>query len=178
METAMTLSFEFLKSCKPGELLRVKIEDAAEFAMLGAKEGHSFQALVVIKDNEPPFAINLLESGYMDGDFDTYAALRYGTCEIIPEHNERCEIGEGSLFTKAGSLILSNESKFLVVQAKGGKSLRYFDLATGMLRGEPGRSKAAAFKAWSLWHGGLVAPTPSVPLIQYKGDQYKGPNIL
>jgi len=43
----MALSFELLKNCKPCELLRVKIEDAAEFAILGANEGHGVQALVV-----------------------------------------------------------------------------------------------------------------------------------
>ena len=166
------LSFEFLKNCKPGELLRVKINDAAEFALLGAKESlsHSFQPLVVLKENVPPFAFNLLGSGHMDGDFDTYAALSYGKFEITPEHTGRCEIGNGPLFTKAGSLILSDGAKSSVVQAKGGKSLRYFDLATGALRGEPGRSKAAAFKSWSLWHGDLAPPAPSSRLIHYGGN--------
>src|SRR5260221_8296304 len=103
----MALSFEFLKNCKPCELLRVKIEDTAEFAILGSSEGHGFQALVVLKENEPPFAVNLLESGHIDGDFDTYAALRYGKFDILPEHTDRCEIGAGPLFTKAGSLVLS-----------------------------------------------------------------------
>jgi hypothetical protein len=56
----------------------------------------------------------------MDGDFDTYAVLRYGKCEILPEHTERCEIGVGPLFTKAGSLVLSEDSKSLVVHSKGG----------------------------------------------------------
>jgi hypothetical protein len=164
----MALSFAFLNDCKPGELLRVKIEDAAEFAILGAKQGNALQALVVLKESEPPFAINLLESGHMDGDFDTHAALRYGTFEILPEHTERCEIGVGPLFTKVGSLVLSDDSMSLVVQGKG-KSLRYFDLATAMLGGEPGGS-TAAFKAWSLWHDGLAVSSPSARLILYSGD--------
>jgi len=165
----MALSFEFLKNCKPCELLRVKIEDTAEFAILGASEGHGFQALVVLKENEPPFAVNLLESGHIDGDFDTYAALRYGKFEILPEHTDRCEIGVGPLFTKTGSLVLSDDSRCLVVGAKGGKSLRYFDLATGRLMGEPDGSRAA-FKAWSLWHDGPAAPPPSARLIRYSGN--------
>ncbi len=165
----MGLLFEFLKNCKPCELLRVKIEDSAEFAILGMSDGQGFQAALVLKENEPAFAINVLESGYMDGDFDRYAALRYGKFEILPEHTERCEIGVGPLFTKAGSLVLSDGSKSLVVQGKGGKSLRYFDLATGRLRGEPGGSRAA-FKAWSLGHDGLAASPPSAWLIRYSGD--------
>jgi hypothetical protein len=155
----MALSFEFLKNCKPWELPRVKIEDAAEFAILGANEGHGLQALVVLKESEPPLAINLLESGHMDGDFETYAALRYGKCKILPEHTERCEIGVGPLFTKAGSLVLSEDSKSLVVQSKGGRSVRYFDLGTGKVRGEPGGSRAA-FKAWSLWRDGPASLAP------------------
>jgi hypothetical protein len=165
----MALVFEFLKNCKPCELLRVKIEDSAEFAILGANEGRGLQALVVIKQNEPPFAINLLESGHMDGDFDTYAALLYGKFEILPEHTERCEIGDGPLFKKVGSLVLAEGSKFLVVQGKGGKNLRYFNLATGRLSGEPGGSRAA-FKDWSLWHDGLTASPPCARLIRYSGD--------
>jgi hypothetical protein len=165
----MPLSFQFLKDCKPCELLRVKIGDSAEFAILGVNEGHSFQALVVLKEKEAPFAINLLESGHMDGDFETYAALRYGKVEILPDHTARCEIGVGPLFTKPGSLVLSDDSKSLVVQGKGGKSIRYFDLATGRLRGEPGGSRAA-FMAWSLWHDGLGPSAPSVRLVQYSGE--------
>jgi hypothetical protein len=99
LEEAMALSFEFVNNCKPGDLLRVKIEDTAEFSILGANEGHGLRALVVLKDNEPPFVINLLESGRIDGDFETYAALVYGKCEILPGHTDRCEIGIGPLFT-------------------------------------------------------------------------------
>ena len=97
MEEAMALSFEFINNCKPGDLLRVKIEDTAEFAILGANEGHGFRALVVLKDNEPPFVINLLESGRIDGYFETYAALVYEKCEILPDETDRCEIGIGPL---------------------------------------------------------------------------------
>jgi hypothetical protein len=167
LEEAMALSFEFVNNCKPGDLLRVKIEDAAEFAILGANEGHGLRALVVLKDNEPPFAINLLESGHIDGDFETYAALVYGKCEILPDHSDRCEIGTGPLFTKVGALVLAEDgSRSLVVAAKTGKSLRYFDLTSWKLRGEPGGQRAA-FKTWSLWHDGLAQSAPSARLLGY-----------
>jgi len=162
----MALSFEFVNNCKPGDLLRVKIEDAAEFAILGASEGHGFRALVVLKDNEPPLAINLLESGRIDGDFETYAALVYGKCTIMPHHSDRCEIGTGPLFTKVGALVLADDSISLVVAAKTGKSLRYFDLTSWKLRGEPGGNRAA-FKTWSLWHDGFAQPDPSTRLLGY-----------
>ena len=105
----MALPFEFVKNCKPGDLVRVKIEEVVEFAILGANEGHSLRALVVLKDNEAPFAINLLETGRVEGDFETYAALVYGKCEILPDHSDRCEIGTGRLFTKVGALVLAED---------------------------------------------------------------------
>jgi hypothetical protein len=163
----MAPSFEFLNKCKPGDLLRVKIEDAAEFAILGASQGAGLHVLVVLKDNEPPFAINLLESGRIDGDFDTYAALVYGKWEILPEHSDRCEIGTGLLFTKVGALVFAEEgSRFLVVAAKTGKSVRYFDLTSWKLLGEPG-GQMAAFKTWSLWHNGLAQSALSARLLGY-----------
>ena len=166
----MALSFVFLKDCKPCELLRVKINDVAEFAILGAREGHAAQWLVVLKRNEPPFAINLVgESGRIDGDFDTYAALRYGKFEIFPEHTDRSEIGEGELFKKSGSLILSDDTKFLVVKGVSGGTVRYFDLAEGKLRGEPSGSRAA-FKAWSLWYEG-DRPAPTSTRLIDSGDR-------
>ena len=63
---------------------------------------------------------------------------RYGKFEILPEHTDRCEIGVGPLFTRPGSLVLSGGSKSLVVGAKGGKSVRYFDV-----EGRAGGSRAA-----------------------------------
>ncbi len=119
----MALSFQFVRDCKPGDLLRVKIEDAAEFAIMGAPEGQALCALIVLKDNEPPFAINLLESGSIDGDFITYAALVYGKWEFLVNHSDRCEIGTGSLFTKVGALVLSDDgsTSLVVVQRPAGR---------------------------------------------------------
>jgi hypothetical protein len=162
----MGLSFEFVNNCKPGDLLRVKIEDAAEFAIIGANEGRSFRALVVLKDNEPPFVINLLESGHIDGDFETYAALVYGKYEIRADHSERCEIGIGPLFTKVGALVITDDSRLLVVNVKGNKSLRYFDLTSSTLCGEPSGQRAA-LKTWSLWHDGLAQSVTTTRLLGY-----------
>jgi len=147
-----------LNKCKPGDLLRVKINDTAEFAIIGAAEGHALRALVVLENNKPPFAINLLEHGHIDGDFETYAAVVYGKYEIRPDHSDHCEIGQGPLFTKSGALVYtqalggqSEHSESMVVRAQTGNSFRYFDLKDGKLGGERGGHKAA-FKTWSLWH--------------------------
>ena len=163
----MTPSFVFVNRCSPGDLLRVKINDIAQFSLLGASQAESLRALVVLQDNVPPFVINLLESGRVDGDFETFAALVYGKCEILPDHFDRCEIGVGPLFSKAGALILADDgSKFLVVETKPRHSIRYFDLTKWELRGEP-QGQRAAFKSWSLWHDDLASQTPSVRLLGY-----------
>ena len=162
----MTHSFKFVNKCEPGDFLRVKIEDAAQFAIVGAKQGDSLRALVVLKDNESPFAINLLESGHIDGDFETYAALVYGKCEILPDHGDRCEIGTGPLFTKVGALVLAEDGSTSLVVAQPRKSPRYFDLTSWKLRGEPGGQRAA-FKTWSLWQDGLSPSAPSTRLLGY-----------
>jgi hypothetical protein len=163
----MALPFEFLNNCKPGDLLRVKIGDVAEFAILGANQGQGLRALVVLKENVPPFAINLLESGRVDGDFESYAVLVYGKCEILPDHSDSCEIGTGPLFTRAGALVIADDgSRSLAVAAKTSSSLRYFDLTIWKLRGEPGGQRAA-FKTWSLWHDSLAQSTPSKRLLGY-----------
>lgn len=163
----MVPSFRFVRDCKPGELLRVKIEDAAEFAIMGAPQGQALCALIVLRDNEPPFAINLLESGSIDGDFGTYAALVCGKWEFLVNQSDRCEIGVGPLFTKVGALVLSEDgSTSLVVRARTGGSLRYFNLKTWKLDGERGGQRAA-FKTWSLWHGSLTQPASSERLLGY-----------
>jgi hypothetical protein len=165
----MAISFRFLRDCKPGALLRVKIEDAAEFAIMGAQEGYALCALVVLKDNEPPFAVNLLESGSITGDFETYAALVYGKWQILPGHSDHCEIGTGPLLTKVGALVVTEDgSNSLVVTTKNGKHLRYFDLTSWKLRGEPGGQRAA-FKTWALWHGSL-GESSSERLLGYSAD--------
>ena len=159
------LSFQFVNNCKPGDLLRVKIEDAAEFAILGARESSSFQTLVVLKDNEPPFAINLLESGNIEDDFERYAALVYGKWEFLANHSDQCEIGTGPLFTKVGALVLSDDgSTSLVVRAKTGGSPRHFDLKSWKLHGQRG---GAAFKTWSLWHTSWTQPPSFERLLGY-----------
>jgi hypothetical protein len=163
----MALSFRFVRDCVPGDLLRVKIGDAAEFAIMGAPEGNALCALIVLKDNEPPFAINLLESGSIDGDFGTYAALVYGQWKLVTDHSDRCEIGTGPLFTKVGALVLSDDgSESLVVRAKSGGNSRHFDLNSWKLHGQRGGQRAA-FKTWSLWHSSSTHPPLFERLLGY-----------
>jgi hypothetical protein len=93
----MALSFEFVSNCKPGDLLRVKIEDTAEFAILGASEGHGFRALVVFKERgaAPTKRVGRLKfqteslpgfAGHTFGGIDGGAAMKYGIYQRQSDH--------------------------------------------------------------------------------------------
>jgi hypothetical protein len=110
----------------------------------------------------------LLQSGHDTSEFETFAALEYGKCDILPDHSGYCEIGVGPLFTKVGAFIVADDgSKSLVVAWS--KTVRYFDFTSWELHGEPGGQRAA-FKTWSLWHDGLAPSVPSVRLLGYSVD--------
>jgi hypothetical protein len=144
----------FIKDCKAGDLLRVKINDAVEYAILGLGTQRNFQPLIVLPMYSPPSTINLLEQGHIDGDFDAYAALQYGKWEITPDHRAPCQIGYGSLFNKPGVYVLVGFEPMLTVMSDQG--VRYFGLTDFKLHGTPGEQKAA-FETWSIWHDSLVS---------------------
>src|SRR5690349_6472441 len=100
--------FRFLKDCEPTKLVRVKINDGSEFAIVGAREGQ-FQPLAVLPRHKPPYLINLINNGRIDGDFETYQVLVYlEEYEVYVYHTERCEVAEGSLFQTPGTCVWSN----------------------------------------------------------------------
>jgi hypothetical protein len=146
----MPHSFAFLKDCSPLDLVRVKLNDTSEMGIVGKQESRQFQALVVLPEKMPPFIVNLLQNGHIDGDFDTYKVLNYGgEYHVRPVHEEACQVAEGPLFKKAGSLVLSEDGMF-VLALESPTSVRYFDVKTGTVHGERGGGRAA-FKFWGIW---------------------------
>jgi hypothetical protein len=94
----MLPTLKFLLSCKLGSLLRVRINDNAEFAILGAPTPHSqgIQYLVILRQDDSPLAINIFgATGLIEDQFETYPVLVFGEFEIAPELAGRCEIGDG-----------------------------------------------------------------------------------
>jgi len=142
--------FAFLKDCSPLDLVRVKLDDVSEMAIVGKQEGRQWQPLVVLPQETPPFIINLLQGGFIDGDFDTYHVLNYGSeYEVRAIHDEACQVADGPLFKKAGSFVLAEAGEFIVVQGSP-TELRYFDIKTGTVHGERGGGRAA-FAYWGVW---------------------------
>jgi hypothetical protein len=158
--------FGFLAECDAGQLVRVKIEESGEWAIVGARERSMFP-LVVLTGHDAPYCINLHQNGHIDGDFDTYAALKCGAdYEIVPDHSGPCEIGVGDKFKRSGSFVLADTDRYLVVGGRGQPGRRYFDVASGKLRGEPG-GNTAWFAGWMLWSNLTKPIVGHGPLIKF-----------
>jgi hypothetical protein len=57
------MSFEFkpLAKCRERQLIRVKINDDAQWAILGEVIGTAFAPLIVLSGKDAPFCINVLQ---------------------------------------------------------------------------------------------------------------------
>jgi hypothetical protein len=151
----VTESFKYLSDCKPLELVRVKINAQALFAIVGAQSGRSYQPLIVLSTIETPWAINLMPQGSIDGDFDAYHVLAYGDYSVEPDHSWRCEIGEGQLFKSPGVVVLTEEEKLLTARVDA--RIGYLSLTTGKLQSEPDGGRAA-FPKWYVHRPGKPDP--------------------
>jgi len=155
----MSPELKFLAKCKPRELVRVKVEDAGQWALVG-KPDRQYWPIILLSGCQSPLAINVLEGGSVSGDFETYAVLSFGTTHTLrPNYTARCELGVGQLFKKPGAFILSETDEYLIVTEANRQ--RWFDLRTGAVRGEPG-GKLAAFASWELRVEDLIDTTPAL----------------
>jgi hypothetical protein len=158
--------FSFLDACEARQLVRVKIEERGEWAIVGARE-RSFFPLVVLTGTNAPYCINLHQGGHIDGDFDRYAVLRFGAdYEIEPDHAGPCEIGPAQSLNKPGSFLLAGKDRYLLARAGNREGMRYFDIATGKLHGEPG-GDTAWFAGWALWAAWMTPTADRVPLLEF-----------
>jgi len=148
-------TFKCLSECKPLELVRVKINAQALFAIVGAKRGQSYQPLVVLSTMDTPWVINLMPEGRIDGDFDAYQVLAYGDYAVEPDHSQKCEVGEGDLFRAAGIVLGTEDDRLLTARMEG--RIGYLSLTTGVLQSEPGGGRAA-FATWYVQRPGKPDP--------------------
>jgi hypothetical protein len=154
----MTYQFKFLKDCAALELVRVKLNDEAPFAIVGAMEPNSRRGFVVLESAKPPRYINFMHEGMIDGDFENYQMLSYGNAyEIIPDEGGECRIGIGPLFKKVGVLVLAKQDRLLAVTDHPSQ-VRYFNFQTGLMQGEPGQTARAAFAKWTICLEGIELP--------------------
>lgn len=152
----------YLNNCSTGDLIRFRTENGSAWAIVG-KMDRAFFPIAVLSGDHSPFCVSAMLNGTTIDNFDTYPVLNYGSnYKISPNHMDQCEIGDGPLLKKKGSFVLAGDDQYLVVGKYPQQGVRYFHLATGDLKGEPG-GQLATFKSWALNVSGL---DPSVPFLQ------------
>ena len=162
--TNQPLEFGYLEACEPRELVRVKIEQNGEWAIVGIRSNNYFP-IIVLSGQAAPYIINVIHDGFIDGDFGRYPVLKYGQdYRVVPNHQGRCELGDGTLFKKKGALVLTKAGIYLAAGVNKQSGVRYLDLQNGNLQGEPGGERAA-FEGWTLLVDSLAQSGPSYVLV-------------
>jgi hypothetical protein len=153
-----------LAKCGPRELIKVKVEDRTEWAIVGAKDPGYFP-IIVLTGQSAPFVINVLP---IRGDFETYPVAKYGTKYRLA-HDPSGQSRIGNSPGAAGSLVLAGEDDwYLIVNKFRESGVRWFHLASGKVLGEPG-SHRMTFDNWHLCIDGLKAEPSETILISCPG---------
>jgi hypothetical protein len=154
----MSYEFKFISECDPCELVRVKLNDEAPLAIVGAKETQLRRGVIPLGGSRKFSYIPFMYEGLVDGDFERYQVLSYGAeFKIAPDEAGACEIGAGGKLKKVGSLLRSKNDWLLAVTDHPAQ-VRYFNLSSGALHSEPGETARAIFGSWGLWRAGDKAP--------------------
>ena len=160
-ESARTvMKFMYLKECATGDLIRFRTDDGKTLWAIAGKKDRAFFPIAVLTGDGAPFVVSAVINGHTIDVFDTFPVLNYGKdFELSPDHLVECEIGDGPLLKTKGSFVMADDDRYLVVGQHRQAGIRYFHLASGDVRGEPG-GMLASFKTWMLRISGL-APNPS-----------------
>jgi hypothetical protein len=113
-----------------------------------------------------PSLSNVLHEGRITGDFADYPVADFGqNYKFQPDHKGRCNIGEGALFSKAGSLVFVRGEQALVVNDVNAKEVRFFllDRGTTTSSGNPETYRIAFEKSYVLMDN-LVTGEPLIRL--------------
>jgi hypothetical protein len=157
-----------LQECAAPELVKVRINESAEWALVGGR-GQGVFWLVVLSGPKAFTAINIAPQGHIDGDFERYPVIRFGDAyTFVPDLRAGCQIANGDLFSKPGSLVVADSGSYLIVRSENNtRMLRYVDLSTGAVGAEPGGHRAA-FAAWTLHDEATTPHEPRSALIHHK----------
>jgi hypothetical protein len=153
----MALEFKFINECNPLDLIRVKLNDEAFFAIIGKAPDRSQQGMLVLDSKKAPAIVNFMVDGHITGDFETYKVLVYGTdWKITPDHAGICQVAEGTLFKRTGACVLANHFQYIVADIHPQMN-KYFNLNSADTSGQPGGGRAA-FAGWKLTVLGFDEP--------------------
>jgi hypothetical protein len=152
MEIEMGHKFKKLLECKPGELVRINLGDRTEWAIV-AKRVPTITPVVVLSGEGAPYTINAEDDAGLKDEFADRAVLSWGSeysLGIGDVHFSHCDVHDGILFGRNGSLILTDGEKYLRCYDHR-RQPRFLCIGTGELRSEIGTKNRAAFGEWHLW---------------------------
>ena len=141
------ISLRQLGDCEARELIKAKVENATEWAIVGLRRP-DYSPLIFLTGDNAPLVYNTAPD---PGDFATYPVAKYETkYRFLPDPNGACQIGNSELSRAAGSLVLTQDGDwYLVANQYRQRGVRWFHLKTGEVLGEAG-SHRIAFGEWDL----------------------------
>jgi hypothetical protein len=137
-----------LAGCGPRELVKVNVESATDWAIVGVP-GPGIFPIVFLTGQDAPCVVNAKSDPV---DFETYLAAKYGRDYwLAHDPSGPCQIGDGRLSKIAGTLVLTEKVGWhlLVNDSHHPSRLRWFDLQSGKLTNDLG-SNWVAFGNWTL----------------------------
>jgi hypothetical protein len=167
MASPTVFQFKPLAQCRERQIVRVKINDDAEGAILGDVTHSLYPPLLILSGKNAPLIINVSESGRrLTGDFVDYPVADFGTrYKFVPEYSGRCQIGFGDLFTKPGTLVFVKDEVALIAREQ--KQVRFFYLTSGTVKGDIPETHRIAYEKSHLIIESLL---PNEPLLRF-GEQ-------
>jgi hypothetical protein len=120
-------------NCEARELVKIKVENGTEWAIVGAKDPR-YHPLVFLTGKNAAFVMNIDPED--PGDFAVVA--KFGTnYRIAPDFTGPSQIGDDGLSKTTGSLVLTEKGdRYLVVRDATG--LRWVELESGKSKRRPG----------------------------------------
>src|SRR5712691_7042733 len=148
--SAFIPKFEYLGNCQSGELVRLKVRDESQWAIMCAVDGHFVRPVMILSPTEVK-TVNIAEDGRIVGDFDRIPVLSYGKDYTIePDHSGQIILVAGDISKIPGRILQSKDEWFLVAAAEGGH-MDYVSLKDAKACSEPGGPRAL-YSRWRLTH--------------------------
>jgi hypothetical protein len=145
------LELKTLDSCKPGDLIRIKLGEPVEWAFVGKKVSPGMFPILVLTGKAEPYFLNVVND--MDALKQAYElpVIFYGRAYAVePDHIGPCQIDTGPLFGN-GSIIIAQAERVIRADFENQKArAMFYRIDSGEVRGEPGGARAA-FAKWKLW---------------------------
>jgi len=163
-------TFEFIGSCKAGDLVRVKVGDTSEWAILGARQSGFAQPLMILNATTGPKTVNLFSEGRIEGDFATIPALQYGSeFEIEPDHTGPIALLAGETLKIPGRILQSGSDLYLIGKREDG-GLDYVHLGNYTVHSEPGGQRAL-YSKWRLTHKAILRDGKPRALLDFEAPK-------